>query len=162
MGTLQIRGMQPGQVNPMKIKELMQHLELREIPCIFEQSDIIEVVHVIVRFPHTRLIYVIDEQKRLRGTISVGSLLRHIFPYHYQGKIHPRGLLRNITAEKAVHIMDKKNIFASLDETVEVVLKRMAGKGVKEMAILDNNGCILSDITAIDLLKYYHLPTKTC
>ena len=141
----------------MKIKEIMPHIKDREVPCVFEQSDIIEVIQAIVRFPHARLVYVVDERKRLRGTITVGSLLRHIFPYHYKGRIHPRGILRNITAEKAIHIMDKENIYAFPDEAVDIVLERMASTGVKEMAVVDGEGRILTDITAVDLLRYYHL-----
>lgn len=53
--------------------------------------------------------------------------------------------------------MDTKNIFAAPDDKVDEVLERMAKSGVKEMAIVDENGLILADITAVDLLRYYHL-----
>ena len=69
----------------MKISDLIQRIEDREVPAIFEDCTIREVIEMMVRFPHTRLIYVTDSQQRLRGTISVGSLLRHLFPYHYEG-----------------------------------------------------------------------------
>ena len=140
----------------MNLREIIGAIEEREIPLVQEQSDISEVIATIVRFPHTRLVYVEDEDKKLRSTITVGSLLRHLFPYHYGGKIHARGILRNITAEKAEHIMDRENVFASPDETVDAALKRMASTGVKEMAIVDKDGTILSDITAVDLLRFFH------
>ncbi len=146
----------------MKIKELIKHLEHREIPTVHEEECINDVIQVMVRFPHTRLVYVIDDHKKLQGSITVGSMLRHIFPHHYEARIHPRGMLRRITAEKACHLMDKKNVFASPDETVDAVLKRMARTGVKEMAVLDNDGYILTDITAIDLLQHYHLKEEEC
>lgn len=135
----------------------MGKIKDRDVPYVSGQSEINEVIQVIVRFPRTRLVYVVDDLRRLRGTITVGSLLRHIFPYHYKGKIHPRGILRNITAEKAEHIMDKENIYALPEETVDTVLKRMAASGVKEMAVVDPDGIILTDITAVDLLRFYHL-----
>jgi CBS domain-containing protein len=141
----------------MEIQEVMQHIGKREVPCVPEHSDISEVIQVLVRFPHTRLVYVVDEEQRLRGTITVGSLLRHIFPYHYEARIHPRGILRNITAARAEHIMDRENVFALPDETVDMVLKRMARTGVKEMAVIDSNGAIIGDITAVDLLSYYQV-----
>jgi CBS domain-containing protein len=143
----------------MEIKEVMQHIGKRDVPCVPEQSDISEVIQVFVRFPHTRLVYVVDKEQRLRGTITVGSLLRHIFPYHYEARIHPRGILRNITAARAEHIMTRENVFALPDEKVDMVLKRMARTGVKEMAIIDSNGAIIGDITAVDLLSYYQVKT---
>lgn len=142
----------------MLIKELLILIKDREVPTVRREDDIRRVIEIITRFPHARLIYVTDEFNRLQGTITVGSLLRHIFPHHYEGKIHPRGILRNITAKNAMHIMDREDIHATPGESVDTVLRRMAATGVKEMAVVDEQGVILSDITAIDLLKHYHLP----
>lgn len=141
----------------MKIKEIMQHVKDRDLPCVRADSEIREVIQVAVRFPHTRLVYVVDEKNKLLGVITIGALLRHLYPYHYQDKVHPRDILRNIIVEKAVHLISSGNVKASPDETVDVVLKRMAGTGAKEIAVVDSNGCILADITAVDLLRYYEL-----
>lgn len=141
----------------MKIKEIMEHIGERDFPCVAENSDINEVIRVAIRFPHTRLIYVIDEQKKLLGVIKVGTIMRHLYPFHYEEKIHPRGILRNIIVENAAHLMSSGNVKASPDETVDAVLKRMANTGTKQIAVVDGNGCILADITAVDLLKYYEL-----
>ena len=135
----------------------MQQTKDRELPCVPENSAISEVVRVAVRFPHTRLIYVVDDQKKLLGAITIGSLIRHLYPYHYKDKIHPRDILRNIIVEKASHLMSSGNVNASPDETVDVVLKRMARTGAKEVAVVDSKGRILADITAVDLLKYCEL-----
>ena len=135
----------------------MQHIKERKLPCVIEHSDINEVVRVAVRFPHTRLVYVIDEHKKLLGAITIGALMRHLYPYHYEDKIHSRDILRNIIIEKASHLMSSGNVKASPNETVDVVLKRMARTGAKEIAVVDNEGRILADITAIDLLKYNEL-----
>lgn len=135
----------------------MQHIKGRGLPCVSADSDIIEAIRVAACFPHTRLIYVVDEQKKLLGAITIGSLIRHLYPYHYKDKIHPRDILRNIIVEKASHLMSSGNVNASPDETVDVVLRRMARTGAKEMAVVDSKGHILADITAVDLLKYYEL-----
>ena len=141
----------------MKIKEVMQHIKDRELPCVSKTSDLSDVVKVATGFPYTRLVYVIDDQKKLLGVITIDSLMHHLYPYYYEAKIHPRGILRNITAEKAVHIMSSENINVSPDETIDVVLKRMASTGVNEISVVDSNGCLLTEITAVDLLKYYQL-----
>ncbi len=138
----------------MKIQEIMQHIKERKFPCVNENSDINEVVQVAVHFPHSRLVYVIDERKKLLGVITLGSLMRYLYPYHYEDKIHPRDILRRITAKKASDLMSSKNITASVGERVDVILKRMAKTGAKEIAVVDSEGCILADITVIDLLKY--------
>lgn len=139
----------------MEIKEVLSLIGKREIPCVPEKCEISEVISLLVRFPYARLVYVVNDEKRLLGNISVGSLLRHLFPYHYKARIHPGGILRSITAARAEHIMGRENVFALPDETVDEVLKRMARTGVKEMAVIDTNGMIIGDITAVDLLNFY-------
>ena len=135
----------------------MERIGDRDFPYVSENSDINEVIRVAARFPHTGLVYVIDKQKKLLGVITIGSLMRHLYPYHYEDKIHPRDILRNISVENASHLMSSGNVSASPDETVEVILKRMASTGAKEIAVVDSDGRILADITAIDLLKYHEL-----
>ncbi|OPL12892.1 MAG: hypothetical protein AVO38_14455 [delta proteobacterium ML8_D] len=143
--------------NTVKIKEIMRHIEDRGLPCVSEDSDISEVIRVAGDFPHTRLVYVVDKNNKLLGVITIGSLMRHLYPYHYGDKIHSRDILRNIMVQKASHLMSSKDVYASPNETVDDVLKRMAGTGVKEIAVVDSNGCILADINAVDLLKYFEL-----
>jgi CBS domain-containing protein len=145
----------------MKIHEVLSHIGPRDVSYIHEDSQIQNVIHMMakqVHTRHTRLVYVVDAEKRLQGTITVGSLLRHIFLHQYEGMIHAQGgLLSFITTETAPHIMERKCVVASQNDSVEEVLKRMASSGVKEMAVLDEGGRIIADITAIDLLRYSFL-----
>ena len=141
----------------MKIREILDCIGPRESPVVDWNSNIDDVIRIMADFIHSRLVYVVDEEKRLKGTISVGTLLRHIYPHHYEGKIHPHGILERITAEAARHIMDKRSISTTPDETVDRVLRRMARSGVKEIPVLDKEGCIIGDITAIDLLRFYYM-----
>lgn len=135
----------------------MENIGDRGFPCVWESSDINQVIKVAASFPHTRLVYVIDEQKKLLGVITMGSLMRHLYPFHYKEKIHPRDILRNISVEKASHLMSSGNISASPEDAVDDILKLMAKTGAKELAVADSDGHIVADITLIDLLKYYEL-----
>lgn len=141
----------------MKIREVMDSIGSREIPLVDWNSHIDEVIRVMADSVHTRLVYAVDEEKRLQGTITAGSLLRHIYPHHYEGKIHPHGILKNITAETARHIMKKCNVTTTPDESVDEVLRRMARSGVKEVPVLDREGHVIGDITAIDLMRCYYM-----
>ena len=143
----------------MQISEVLEIIGERQISTIDQDSPMEEVILRMAAFVHTRLLYVVDRDNHLKGTITVGALLRHIYPHHYEGKIHPHGLLRRITIVNAAHIMQKKNIFTSPEETVEQALGWMARSGVKEMAVLDQEGRVVGDITAIDLMRCYY---KSC
>ena len=141
----------------MKVHEVLKLIGPREVPRVKWDSHIDDVIAALARLPHARLVYVVDQGGRLLGTITLGSLLRHMFPFHYEGKIHPHGILRDITAETAGHLMDKKSVHAVAGEDVDQVLGRMAKSGVKEMAVVDDQGMIIGDMTASDLLRHCFL-----
>jgi len=137
----------------LKISTVLQQIGHRAVPIIQRDDRVEKVVGVMVRSPHTRQAYVVDSENRLIGTVSLRSVLRHLFPHYYEGKIHGHGILGRITSERAEDLMDRKFPHAALDNTVVQVLKQMAETGAKEMAVLDDGGRILAEVTAVDLLK---------
>ena len=144
----------------MKISTLLERSGQRTVPSVHEDDSIDNVIQVMVRSPHVRYVYVVDDENRLIGTITLGSVLRHLFPHYYEAKIHGHGILRRITSETARDLMDRTFAHAALEDTVDQVLKKMAETGVKALAILDDNGRILAEVTAIDLLRYHHLKDR--
>ena len=146
--------------NPIKEKhhatigEVIAGLKGREFPLVRQESSIEEMINAMVRYQHSRLLYVVDEEGKLLGTIALGPLVRHVFRRSHEPKIHPRSIMSMITTETAKDIMQKNPIFAREDEDVEVVLRRMIGKNVDEIAVLDNEKRVVADVTMIDLLTF--------
>ncbi len=141
----------------MKIKDILKVLENREIPLVKENKVIKEVLKKMLQYPHTRLIYVVDENDICKGTISLGSLIRHLFPHGFEPVSHTRSLISMITSETAQDIMNRGLIYATNNDDAESVVERMIKAGVKEIAILDSKKRVIADLTMLDLLKYYHL-----
>jgi CBS domain-containing protein len=141
----------------MKIKEILETIEERDLPLVREDETIAEVVKKMLKYPHTRLIYVADNEAKCKGTISLGTLIRHLFPHGFEPAIHPRFLISMITSETAKDIMNRGLIYAKNEDTVEAVIERMIKAGIKEIAILDDDRRVIADLTMLDLLGYYHL-----
>lgn len=141
----------------MKIKEILETIEERELPLVREDETIAEVVKKMLKYPHTRLIYVTDDEGKCKGTISLGTLIRHLFPHGFEPAIHPRFLIPMITSERARDMMNRGLIYAKNEDTVESVVERMIKAGIKEIAILDDERRVIADLTMLDLLRHYHL-----
>jgi CBS domain-containing protein len=137
-----------------KIGEVIAGLKGRELPLVRQESSIEEMINAMVRYQHSRLLYVVDEDGRLLGVIALGPLVKHVFRRIHEPQIHPRSVMSMITTETAKDIMQKKPIFAGENEDVEVVLRRMIGKKVNEIAVLDNEQRVVADVTMIDLLTF--------
>lgn len=143
-----------GENGLVKIAEVLATLKGRKIPLISQESSVEEAIQTISRFPHSRLLYVIDDDGKLTGILSLENLVRHFFPRSHEPQVHPRQLISMITTETAKDIMERHPIFASEEESVDLVLKRMIGKNVKEIAVLDKEKRPIGDVTMIDLLNF--------
>jgi CBS domain-containing protein len=144
----------------MNIREILIIQNERGVPIVYENFSIEKTIDIMLKFRHSRLVYVLNDDDELIGTISLGILMRHYFAPEYEPKIHPRLLLTIATAETAKDIMLENPVFAIEDEDVELVLKRMIDANVKEIAILDSEKKVIADITMLDLLQSLRLLTK--
>ncbi len=139
----------------MKVKEILIKLGERALPLVGEQETIEAVVEKMVDHSHTRVVYVVDKEGRFKGTISLGILMRHLFPRGFEPAIFPRSIISMITSERAKDIMNRGMICAREQDDAEEVISRMIKAGIKEIAVLNDEKKIIGDITMLDLLKYY-------
>ncbi len=139
----------------MKIKEILEIIGSRELPLVKEDDTIREVLEKMLNYPHTRLMYVVDDEQKCRGIISLGALIRHLFSSSFEPSVHARFVIPMITAETAEHIMNTGLIYATAEEEVEKVIKRMIKAAIKEIPVLDEENTIIGDVTMLDLLKHY-------
>ena len=137
-----------------KVAELVAVLKKRRIPIIHENVSIKEVVEVMISFEPRRLLYVVDDEKKLAGIISLGILARHVFSTSHEPQIHARFLINMITAETAKDIMQRKTVVATENEQIGMVLKKMIRTNVHEMPVVDDKERVVADITLIDLLRF--------
>ncbi|MBW1791919.1 MAG: CBS domain-containing protein [Deltaproteobacteria bacterium] len=137
-----------------RISEVVAPLKGRKLPLIHEKANIEKVIDAMIRFEHSRLLYVVDDDEKLTGTISLGILIRHVFPTSYEPQIHPRFIINMITAETAKDIMQKNPIVSADEEKVAVVLRRMIMSNAKEIPVLDKEKRVVADLTMVDLLKF--------
>jgi len=137
----------------MEIGAIVELVKEREVPTVSEASTLEAVMNAMHSFQHSRLVYVLNENKELTGTISLDMLVRHLLPHKFEPEIHPRRLLGLVTYETARDIMLKKPVTATEDEDVELVLKRMIDADVKEIAILNSERQVITDLTMLDLFK---------
>ncbi len=141
----------------MKIREILENIEDRELPLIKENETIKGVLRKMIHNPHARLIYVIDKKHVYKGVISLDILIKHLFPYCFEPPVIPRSLIPMITAKTARDIMNKGLVYATNEDTVDEVIDRMIRAGINEIAILDDEKRVIADLTMLDLLKHCHL-----
>ncbi|MCK4425111.1 MAG: CBS domain-containing protein [Deltaproteobacteria bacterium] len=144
----------PEEKRHTRVSGLLSLLKARRPPVVHKEASIEEVIDTTIRFEHSRLVYVLDDEDRLAGVISLGDLVRHVFSRSHVPKIHPRSIISMIATKTAEDIMRKNVLFTTKNEEVEAVLKKMIHANVKEIAVVDGDRRIVGDITVVDLLQY--------
>ena len=137
-----------------KVAELVAFLKGRRLPLIDQKANIEEIVTAMIHFEHSRLLYVVDHNGKLIGTISWGLLTRHVFSTSHDPQIHPRFIMSMITAETAKDIMQKNPLFITENELVETLLKKIIQRRVQEIPVLDREKRVIANLTIVDLLRF--------
>ena len=137
-----------------KVAELVAFLKGRRLPLIDQKANIEEIVTAMIHFEHSRLLYGVDHNEKLIGTISWGLLTRHVFSTSHDPQIHPRFIMSMITAETAKDIMQKNPLFITENELVETLLEKMIRSNVKEIPVIDREKRVIAYLTIVDLLRF--------
>ncbi len=138
----------------IRIGEVIKGLGHRDLPVVLENASIKEVMSAIVNCRHSRMLNVVNDREQLVGTISLGALTRHVFAQDHEPTIHARSLIGLLSRETAGDIMRKLPIYATAEEEIGVVTRRMLEANVKEIPVVDSDKQVIADITIVDLLQH--------
>jgi CBS domain-containing protein len=141
--------------DPVKIADLIRGMAQRNVPIINEQADIDEIIQAFARSTHSRLLYVVDQKGKLKGFLSLGNLVRHVFFHYHAPHIHTRSFTHMAVSEKAGHFMQRSPQFAVASEDLQEVLQRMIKNNIKEIPIVDEDEKVVADLTIVDFLNHY-------
>ena len=138
----------------IKISEILDDLKKGNAPIIEENAPIDEVLDEIINQDSNRVLYVVDNEKRLKGTITLNEVARHIFSMSHEHRVHSRRIMDMVTSEDVDHIMKKKPPYAVENDDISEVIKKMVKSNMKHLAFVDENKTIICDVSMVDIIKY--------
>ena len=138
-----------------KIADLLEQLKQRKVPVVPKRATVSEIIDAFAASDHSRILYVVDDEWRFIGVLSLGNMIRHVFFHYHDPSIDSRSIVSMVVSETASDFMQREPMFAIHSEDVEDVLQRMIDHNVKEIPILDDEKRVVADLTIVDLLKYY-------
>jgi len=138
-----------------KIADLLEQLKQRKVPVVPKRATVSEIIDAFAASDHSRILYVVDDELRFIGVLSLGNMIRHVFFHYHDPSIDSRSLISMVVSETAGDFMQREPIFAIHSEDIEDVLQRMIDHNVKEIPILDDEKRVIADLTIVDLLEYY-------
>ena len=137
----------------MKIRDVLDRISNMPYLPLSDDCSLDEATEKITGMRQLRSIYVVDEQGRLQGTLSLGVLIREVIAARHKPEFSVRSLLTRITSEDVTDIMDKYVIYARRDDDLEKVLNRMIYYNIKEIPVVDEGQRIIANVGILDLWR---------
>ncbi len=137
----------------MKIKDVLDRIV--NLPYIIVPLDypIEKVVEKLLKNPQVREIYVVDEQNRLVGEISLGKIIRFLCTDRKNSLYCSRNLLASLTCEKVSDIMDEAIFYAKKSDDLDIIIDGMVSRNIKEIPVVDDSGRIIANVGVLDLWR---------
>jgi CBS domain-containing protein len=135
----------------MKFAEALDTIFKLPYLAISGECKLDEASEQVTRNPQIRGIYVVDNQERLQGYLSLGVLIRHVIASRHKPQFHVRSLLSMITAKKVADLMERDIVRAHAYDSVEGVLDTMVLRNIKQVPVVDEEHRIIAVVNILDL-----------
>lgn len=124
---------------------------------VYEEDTISDVLKKMLAYKEERLVCVLDPEDRLKGVISVGKLVRHIFNEEISpenGFTPSANILHYLTAEYAKDIMDTDVVLCTMDESLESAQSKMLVKRTKKIIpVVDEDMHVINVLNIVSLME---------
>lgn len=141
------------------VEEFINSLhDRRELPVVRSDSSLEEVVRAMVKGHRRRIVYVVEADGSLRGTITLNHLREVIFRFYLNTRVSDAIVVTEhitelFSSETALEILDADMLVCNLDQTLHDVLVTMNEKEAVAVPVLDREGRLIADIDILDLLE---------
>jgi CBS domain-containing protein len=122
---------------------------------VLKDATLREAVEVMVEDSETRKVYVLDDQQRLVGTITLETLLRHAGYRLGVRKVGMTSFLRmlaEISDDKVTDVMNKPTKVLQ-DEMIVNVTRLMVENHLNDLPIVDAENKLVGELNGLDILK---------
>ncbi len=137
----------------MKINEILRDVKEHPYLKVSETALLSQVARELIERPEIRSIYVVDARGRLKGTLSLGTLIRSLTAERHRPYFHTRSLLECITCQQVGDIMNEDVLSARANDNVEKVLNLMINHNIKEIPVVDKKGHLIGNVGLLDLWR---------
>jgi len=140
----------------IKVEDILKEAKFKQPPAkVFGDSTLKEAIDALIDNETTRKVYVVDEDDKLLGTITLELLMRHTGYMLGVRKSGVKSFLKKIgeiTEDYAKEIMTG-DIRVQKNDTLIEVTRLMLQYHLNDLPIVDENGKLIGELNGLDILK---------
>lgn len=115
-----------------------------------------EVVGKLIEDRSTREVYVVDEEGRFEGVITVRRLARFVFSTVAPRRTSATEMLELVSAESAGDIAIRKAAYVEEDDSFEHVVDVMLRFEINEIPVVDSDRVIVGNLNLLEILGAWY------
>ncbi len=126
-----------------------------EAATVPQTATLRQAVEAMIEDNATRKVYVVDEERRLIGTITLETLMRHsgyLLGVRKTGMTSFIRMLAEISDDKVKDVMTKP-VKVSSDELLVNVTKLMVENHLNDLPVVDDKGRLVAELNGLYILK---------
>lgn len=143
-------------IGEIRVSDVLENAEKTVRPAtVRHDATMRDAVEAIIKDSETRKVYVLDDDGKLVGTITLETLLRYA---GYRLGVRSTGvtsflrMLAEITKDKVTAVMTKP-VKISSDELLVNVTKLMVEHHLNDLPVVDKDNRLVDELNGLDILK---------
>ncbi len=148
-------------INEITVAEFLDSFpSVAKPPVVGSNASLEEVVRVMLKGCRRRIVYVVDDNGRLTGAITLTDLKDIIFRYHLRNKMGNSGVLTEhiseiFCCEMAMDCMNADIPSCRPHEGLSSVLDRMMEYDTTDIPVIDDHDKILASLDILDIMELW-------
>ncbi len=139
----------------LRVRDAM-HLVVREPVMVREEASIFETVERMIDRPLARTAFVVDDQGKLVGMVTLRDLVNHVFEGRYfESKKRGRQMFESIVQTSAMDLAEADPVCVTTDEPLEEAVKKILAHHLEEIPVVDEEGTVIGDLNLLELLSIW-------
>jgi len=110
-----------------------------------------EIAKVMIANPGLKTVYVVDEELRLMGGITLKKLIKQEFADLLPNNFEYFGALDFVGKKTAFDLMERL-VYVKDDDTLKTAFLKMYENELDELPVVDKNFCLIGNIDLLELL----------
>lgn len=142
-------------IKDVRVKDIMGSAKDRKPATVLEDTPLKEVIDAMIANMETRKVYVVDADGKLKGTITLETLLRragYVIGIRKTGITSFLKMLGEIADDKAVKAMTE-SVRIREDEMLVNVVRLMIENHLNDLPIVDDTGHLVGELNGLDILR---------
>jgi CBS domain-containing protein len=141
----------------LRVKDI-RHLLVEDPATISPDASLLEVFEEMKRDLRTRHVYVVDDEKRLLGTVRMGSVVEHLFPFdaviEHNTPLYESYVPR-LGAKTASDLMHTPPVRVTEETNLGDMARLLIREAVNELPVVDAQEHLIGQVNVYETIKVY-------